>query len=285
MEKIFFTIDSAGDLPKEISQRCCEIEVIPLHIILGEESFKEGVDVQPLDVTEYVDKTKKLPKTSAVTVGEYIDVFKRLRKGGYSVIHISLSSKMSGSHQSALIASKEFENVYVIDSLLATSAMSLLLLKGCEMRENGLSIGEIIEQLEELKEKIKINFIINSLDYLHKGGRCSALARFGANALGIKFCIESQKGALGIKRKYRGRLLQCQLSYIDDLVSEYKGRIDNKIAIFAYTPGISKENKKIIKENIEKNIHFEEIITTQAGCTMTSHCGPETIAFLFITND
>lgn len=285
MEKIFFTIDSAGDLPKEIALRYSDIEVIPLHIVLLDESFKDGVDIQSPDVIDYVNRTKTLPKTSAVTVGEYIDVFERLSKKGYSVIHFSLSSKLSGSYQSALIASKDFPNVYVIDSLLATSAMSLLLLKGCEMREKGFSKEEITVKLEQLKTRVKINFLINSLDYLHKGGRCSALARFGANALGIKICIESHEGSLSVKRKYRGRLLQCQLSYIDDLYSEFNGSIDNKTAMFVFTPRISDEDKQIIKEKVEKIFSFEEVFEVQAGCTMTSHCGPFAIALLFITND
>lgn len=285
MEKIFFTIDSAGDLPKDIALRYTDIEVIPLHIVLGDDSFKDGEDIQSPDVIDYVDRTKMLPKTSAVTVGEYIDVFGRLSKAGYSIIHISLSSKLSGSHQSALIASKDFPNVYVIDSLLATAAISLLLLRGCEMRESGLSSKEIITELEQLKTKVKITFVINNLDYLHKGGRCSALASFGANVLGIKLCIESREGALSVKRKYRGRLLQCQLSYIDDIISEYKENIDNKIAVFVYTLGISDEDKEKIRSKIEKTFYFKKTIEVQAGCTMTSHCGPYAIALLFITND
>lgn len=284
MEKVYFTIDSAGDLPDGFTSRYTDIEIIPLHIILGEDSFEDGVTITASDIIDYVEKTKTLPKTSAVTVGEYADIFTRLTGSGFSVVHIALSSNLSASYQSALIASEGFDNVHIVNSLLVSSSMALLLMKGCELREKGFSASQIALMLEKMKSKAVTSFIIDKLDYLHKGGRCSAVSAFGANALGIKLCIEAREGSLCVRKKYRGRLLQCQQAYIDDILTSYGSNIDGSAVILGYTPGLSPENEEILINQIKKNYNFKEILIAHPGCTITSHCGPNTAAVLFMIN-
>lgn len=284
MEKVYFTVDSAGDLPDGFASRYTDFEIVPLHIILGDSCFEDGVNITASDVIAYVDKTKTLPKTSAVTAGEYADIFTRLTGLGFSVVHIALSSNLSASCQSALIASEGFDNVHVINSLLVSSSMALLLMKGCEMREKGFSASQITHMLEKMKSETVTTFIIDKLDYLHKGGRCSAVSAFGANALGIKLCIESREGSLCIRKKYRGRLLQCQQAYIDDILTTHGSNIDGSAVILGYTPGLSPENEEILINQIKKNYAFKEVLVAHPGCTITSHCGPDTIAVLFMTN-
>jgi DegV family protein with EDD domain len=284
MNKTFFNIDSAGDLPQGIIEHCADIQVIPLYIILGDKSFRDGITVFAEDIIDYVEKTNALPKTSAATVGDYFSVFSRLTDEGFDVVHISLSSKISSSFQNALITSQDFDNVYVVDSLCLSSAMALLLLKGCEMRDLGFSAEETAKELERARSSVVTTFIIDKLDYLHKGGRCSALSVLGANALGIKPCIGMHEGSLHVQKKYRGRLLQCQLTYIDDILTYYGDKIDYSTAILGYTPGLSPENEKFLKNRIKENHSFKEILVAQPGCTITSHCGPNTLAVFFMIN-
>lgn len=284
MNKTFFTIDSAGDLPQGIAKLCADIQVIPLYVTLGDKSLRDGIDVFALDVINYVEKTNTLPKTSAATVGDYSAVFSGLTAEGFDVVHISLSSKISSSYQNAFIASQSFDNVYIIDSLCLSSSMALLLLKGCEMRERGFFAEQTAKELERIKSSVITTFIIDKLDYLHKGGRCSALSALGANALGIKPCIGMDAGSLHVKKKYVGRLLQCQLTYIDDILAYYGDKIDCGTVILGYTPGLSMENENLLKKRINENRSFKEVLIAHPGCTITSHCGPNTLAVFFMIN-
>lgn len=283
MEKVFLTIDSACDLPDGFSERYTDYEVVPLHIILGDDSFEDGINITSSDVIHYVDKTNTLPKTASMASWEYTEVFTRLTSLGLSVVHLSLSSKISASYQNALIASRDFDNVYVVDSLHLSSSMALLLMKACKMRDNGLSAEKIAAGLEKIKHNAITSLIVDKLDYLYKGGRCSALSVFGANALHIKVCVESREGSLYVKKKYRGQLLKCQQSYIDDMLTEHSGNIDRSAAILGYTAGLSPKNEAILIDRIKKNYDFKEIFVAHPGCTITSHCGPDTLAVFFMT--
>ncbi len=281
MKKVCFTLDSASDLPEALLFRYADIEIVPLHILLGDDSFEDGVNIRPEDVIRYVDETGDLPKTSAVAVAEYSDVFGRLTGAGCAVVHIALSSGISSSCQNALVAAADYDNVFVVDSELLSSGMALLLIKGCEMRKRGASAKEIADALQILKKNIITSFIIDKLDYLKKGGRCSGAAAFGANILGIKPCIGMHDGVLSVGKKYRGKLSQCQITYVGDILSE-AGEIDTSVCILDYTPGVSSEQEQTLKQEIFKCHPFTEILIAHPGCTITSHCGPDTMAVFFM---
>ena len=245
MNKIFFTIDSAADLPNGLLGKIGDAEVVPLHIILGEDSYLDGVDVFPADIVEYAQSTGTLPKTSSVSVGEYADVFARLTGQGFEVVHIALSSGVSSTYSNACTAAGEFEGVYVVDSLLLTSAMALLLIKANELREQGVSAAGIAQRLQELKTKVRLSFIINGLDYLHKGGRCTGVAAFGANLLGIKPAIEMRDGKMFVGKKYRGKYEDCQLSYVRDVLGAVP-QPDKSVCILDYTGGVSERQEQLL---------------------------------------
>ncbi len=281
MEKVFFTLDSASDLPEALLSRYSDIELIPLHIQLGDDGFEDGVNVHTEDIIRYVDKTGDLPMTSAVIAAQYTDVFGRLTEEGYTVVHIAMASTSSSSCQNALIAAADFENVFVVDSGLLSSGMALLLIKASAMRERGETAKQIADELDRIKSKVATSFIIDKLDYLKKGGRCSGVAAFGANILGIKPCIEMRGGVLAVGKKYRGKLAQCQLAYAADCLSEVQD-IDKSVCILGYTPGVSPEHEEALRQEILRHCPFQEILVAHPGCTITSHCGPDTMAVFFM---
>ena len=205
-KNIAITADSTCDLPDSYVKEN-EITVIPLSILLGDKVYHDGVDIKPADIYKYVDEHSTLPKTSAVTPAEYHEVFKRLTDEGKKVVHIGFSSGLSSSFQNACVAAEEFDDVYCVDSKSLCTAMGLLVLKACDYRDKGMEARRIADKVNKLVPKVSATFVLENLEYLHKGGRCSGIAKFGANVLGIKpsIAVETQNGRLEIAKKYRGR--------------------------------------------------------------------------------
>lgn len=283
MSKIYITADSTIDLPAALLEKY-DIKTTPLHVFIGEDEYLDGVSINSTELLDKYNETKILPKTSAVPVAEYEEFFGRLTADGAFVVHYSLSSALSSSHQNALIASAGFKGkVFVVDTLLLSTAMALLAVKGCQMRDKGLSAEEIFRRSNDLRSKVKCSFILDKLDFLSKGGRCSALTAFGANILGIKPSIEMNNGKLGVAKKYRGKIELCQLQYINDLLSSEQN-IDLSLGFLTFSEGCSEEQLENLRKEIRKNCRFECIETTKAGCTVTAHCGRNTMGFLFMTD-
>lgn len=281
-ERIIITTDSPADLPTELFERYEDIAVIPLHITLGDESFRDdGVSVTPQRLESFFDETGVLPKTASVSVAEYIGIFSEYTREGASVVHLSLSSGISSTYHNAVLAAAELSGVYVVDTFALCSSMALLLIKACELRSKGVGAKEIADAVLTLRDKTITTFIIENLGWLSKGGRCSGATALGANILGIKPCIEMHGGVLSVGKKYRGKFTQCQLSYVSDVLSAYKP--DGKTAILAFTDGMSSEQEEALKKQIKRTHGFKEILTAHPGCTITAHCGPNTAAVFFIT--
>lgn len=274
--------DSPADMPKELCDRY-KVRTIPLHVILDEKSYDDGVTIVPKDIYKFYDENKLLPKTAAVSVSEYEDFFRELTSGGSSVVHISLSSEISSTFQNASIAAAEFNNVFIVDSKSLCCGMALLVIKAAEMAEKGVPAKEIATEIEKLKTNVKTSFILDNLLYLHKGGRCSGVAAFGANVLGIKPSIVMNDGVLTVGKKYRGKLETCQVQYMHDVLKANKGKVDDSRVILARTDGVSDEQMDLIAKEIVKIVPFKEVLMAYAGCTITSHCGAKTFAVLFMT--
>jgi len=202
--KIAIAADSTCDLSPEIIEEN-HIKIVPLYVNLGEESLKDGIDIVPSDIFKYVKESGNLPKTSAVPIGEFLDFFEGLKKDADAIIYFSISSGFSSSYQNAVVAADEMENVYVVDTKNLSTGEGLLILKACKMVRDGASVDEIIKEMDSLSQKVDASFVIENLDFLHKGGRCSALAHLGANLLGIKPCIEVLNGNMTVGKKYRGK--------------------------------------------------------------------------------
>ena len=281
MARTIISTDSPADVPAEIRERY-DIRVIPLHIILDDDCFEDGVNIQPDDLYAFYKKTGRLPKTSAVSVAEYTDFFKELTQDGSSVVHISFSSALSATHQNARLAAADFDNVYIVDSKSLSTGIALLAIKAAQLAQDGLDAKTIAHEMEYKREKVVTTFILDKLEFLYKGGRCSGVAMLGANVLGIKPSIVMVDGKLQVGKKYRGKLENCQMQYVRDLLEQYAGRIDTDRAVLSRTAGVSDEQMKALQKEIHKTLKFKEYIVSTVGCTITSHCGERTFTFEFM---
>lgn len=276
--KITISVDSTCDLSPELIKEN-NINIMPLYVNLGEESLRDGIDIEPKDIFEYVEKTGELPKTSAIPVGVFIDSFEEMKKDSDAVIYFSISSGFSSSYQNACLAAEEVGGVYVVDTKNLSTGEGLLVLKACKMANEGKTPEEIVEKINELVEKVDASFVIEKLDFLHKGGRCSALAHLGANLLNIKPCIEVKDGKMGVGKKYRGKYISILEKYIAERLADTD--VDDEFAFFTY----SESNEEYVEAGYRAVVNsgrFKEVYKTKAGCTITTHCGKNTMGVLFI---
>lgn len=279
MNNIVITSDSTSDLSSELRQRY-NINILPLGVTLAGKVYKDGVDITPDDIYTHHDKTGELPKTTAANVDEFYNFFKKFADEGKTVIHFDISSGMSSTFNNARIAAEEFENIYVIDSANLSTGIGLLVVAAAEMVNEGLEAEEIIAKINDMVPKVDASFVIDNLEYLYKGGRCSALAAFGANMLKLKPCIEVKNGAMGVGKKYRGRYADVLKTYVSERLGDGSD-IDNS-RVFVTHAGCDEEIVKQVVEQVKEAGIFKEVFLTRAGCTVSSHCGANTLGVLFI---
>ena len=277
--KIKITSDSTCDLSRE-QIAAYDVHIMPLAVAMGENNYRDGVDITPEQIYAHVAKGGDLPKTAANNIAEYAEVFGRFAAEYDAVIHLNISSDFSSCYQNACVAAADFENVYVVDSRNLSTGHGLLVIRAYELAEEGKSGAEIAEMLRNIAERVDASFILNQLEYLKKGGRCSALTVLGANMLKLKPCIEVKDGKMGVGKKYRGNFEKCLKEYVVDRLS---GRDDLELArVFVTHSGISKDLVDLAVNTVRELQPFKEICVTQAGCTVSSHCGPDTIGVLYI---
>lgn len=272
--------DSTCDLSPELIEKY-GIAIVPLSVTLGNATGLDGLDVRPEDIYAYVRESNALPKTSAVNVDEYRRVFEFWSKSGYAIVHFCISSEFSSSYQNAYAASEGMKDVHVIDSRNLSSGQGLLVLHGAEMAQSGKTAEEIFRECSALVSQVEASFVVDSLDYLYKGGRCSALSAFGANLLNIKPCIDVLDGQMIPSTKYRGRIGSVMLKYVQKRLA---GRDDiDKHRIFITHTQCDPADVQAVRKKIEELApDFEEILDTTAGATITTHCGPNTLGILFL---
>lgn len=280
MNKIKITCDSTCDLTPELYARC-KVDVMPLEINLGGEYYRDSVDITAEKVFEYVSETGVLPKTAAISMANYFKLFEKYTSKGYAVIHINISSEFSSCYQNACLAAAELEDVYVIDSRNLSSGSGHLVLAAAEMAEEGLEASEIADKLNEIKEKLDVSFVLQTLEYLKKGGRCSSIAALGASILQLCPEIEVAEGTMRAKRKYRGKMKKTIADYVKGRLAG-RDDLDTK-RIFVTHSGVPTEIVEEVKATVANEYGFEEVIETRAGCTVSSHCGPECLGVLFFT--
>ncbi len=279
MAKVIITTDSTADLSKELVEKS-GVKVIPLYINLAEKSLADnGVDIVPDDIYEFVEKTGNLPTTSANPVGNYADTFKELTEQGFDVVHLNISSNFSCTHQNACLAAEDYDNVFVVDTRNLSTGSGLLVLEAARMQKEGMEASAIAEELKNLTGKADASFVIDDLTYLHKGGRCSAAAKFGANLLKLKPCIQVKNGAMDATKKYRGEYKSCVIQYVKDKLADIDS-IDTK-RIFVTHTKCDDEVVKAAIDTVNACAKFDEVLVTTAGCTVTTHCGPNTLGVLF----
>lgn len=281
MSDIVITSDSTCDLSEEQLEKN-GISLMRLSVILGAHTYKDGVDIMPADIFRHFDETGELPKTAAPSTEEYAEFFKQFTDAGKTVIHFNISSKASGSHGFAAAAAKQFDGkVLVVDSHALSTGQGLLVMKACDLRDEGKSAQEIYDEIMSLREKVNTSFVPDTLLYLYKGGRCSTLSYYGAKVLSIHPLIDMKDGELYPKKKYIGKMSRCIRNYINDLVAEYPSY--DKRRCFVTHSNADPELVELAKSMVEELFDFEEIDVTVAGSIITSHCGRNTLGVLFIT--
>ena len=279
MSNIRITCDSTCDLTASLYETY-RAQPVPLGVSLGDDFRRDGVDIKPQDTYAFAAATGSLPKTSAISVGEYEELFRSLTAQGDPVIHINLSSELSASHQNACLAAQMVGNVYVVDSRNLSSGSGHLVLLARELADEGKSPEEIVATLEEARAKLDVSFVLQTLEYLHMGGRCSGVAAFGANLMKLRPEIEVIGGKMQVGHKYRGTMEKTILAYI-------RGRLEGRTdidchRIFITHSGVPQDIEDKAVALVKELQPFREVIVTSAGCTISSHCGPNCLGVLFL---
>lgn len=277
--KIKITADSTCDLSAELCKQY-GIEILPLYIIKDGDGYRDMREIQPEDIFKHVASGGDITSTAAINVEDYIGYFSPFSGEYDAIIHINISSDFSACYQNAMIAAKEFDNVYPVDSRNLSTGSGLLVLKAAELAKEGYSATDIVDILNETAKKVEASFVIDKLDYLRKGGRCSTLAALGANILSLRPCIEVKDGKMSVGKKYRGVFANCIEKYVAERLSG-RDDIDYERIFVTHTP-CDKALCERVKKYIKQNFKFKEILETNAGCTVSSHCGPNTLGVLFI---
>lgn len=277
--RIAVSVESTSDLSKELLAEK-DVKVIPFHITLGDRTFKDG-EVTTLDMFKYVDETGTLPKTNALNEFEYTEYFAQLRTEYDAVVHICLSSGLSSSCSNAERAATNVPDVYVVDSLSLSTGIGLLALYARKLADEGVAPAEIAKKLVERRANLQVSFVVERLDYLYKGGRCSSLARFGANLLKLRPRIVVKDGKMSSDKKYRGGMGGVIVKYGESLMEEFNNP-DLSVAFITYTSAT--EEMLAAADEACKNFGFEKVYHTTAGGTIASHCGANTLGILYFND-
>jgi len=277
--KIKILSDSTCDLGEVLLKRY-DITLVPLSVIMDGKDYKDGVTISPAEVFAHVAAGGDLCSTSAVSIGEYADIFAQYTNDYDGVIHINIGSGFSTCYQSAYLAAEEFPNVRVIDSKNLSTGQGLVVLKACELAKTCDDLDILADTLRSFTEKVEASFLVDKLDYLVKGGRCSSAAALGANLLSLKPCIEVKDGKMAVGKKYRGNYAKCLASYVKERLADRED-ID-RTHLFVTKTEISEESYQGVMDAVHTYGGFESVYETTAGCTISCHCGPGTLGVLFI---
>ena len=277
--KIKIISDSTCDLsPAQIAQH--NITVIPLIVIKDDQEYRDGVTITAADVFAHVAAGGNLCSTAALNYGIYQEYFEKYASEYDGVVHISLGSGFSSSYQNACLAADEFDNVIAIDSMNLSTGQGHVVLEACRLAKEVESLAELKEKLDAFTPRVEASFLVDKLNYLAKGGRCSAVAALGANLLNLKPCIEVKNGKMSVVKKYRGSYAKCLASYVKDRLDSREDIIRNELFL-TYTT-VTDECRTAVVNAIEQYGNFENVYETQAGCTVSCHCGPDTLGILFV---
>lgn len=275
------TADSTCDLSPELIN-ALDIDIIPLTVVMNDRGYLDGKEITPSDIFRAVDGGGHLPTTSAVSVAEYQKVFSNLREHYDEVIHINIGSGFSACYQNACLAAAELNGVYAVDSQNLSSGQGHVVVSAAQAAKEGKNATEILSMLEELVPRVETSFILDRLDYMVKGGRCSTVTMLGANLLQLKPCIEVKNGTMSVAKKYRGSFEKCLKAYVKERLENREDIIPRRI--FITHPACPLSDVILVQEEIKKYKTFDEITETHAGCTVSCHCGPRTLGILFIRN-
>lgn len=273
------TADSTCDLSPALLREN-DITLAPLTIVKGDQDFLDGVTITPADIFAHVSSGGSLCSTAAVSIGEYTSLFRRFAGEYDAVVHVTIGSAFSACYQNACLAAQEFPNVRVIDSCNLSTGHGHVVLEACQRAKTAESLDELCQELRELTGRVESSFLLSRLDYMVKGGRCSSVAALGANLLGLKPCIEVRDGKMQVVGKYRGAFPKCLAKYVKDRLKDREDIVRERIFI-THSP-VDAESLEAAREAVRVYGQFQTVYETEAGCTVSCHCGPGTLGVLFL---
>ena len=277
--------DSTCDLSKDLLEKY-DISVLPLHIVLGDKEYKDGLEISPDEIYEWSNTNKEAPKTSAAAISDTIDIYSKYLKSYDEIICFSISGQMSTTVNVMRMAAEELDaedKIHIIDSENLSTGGGLLVVEAAIMAKEGKSGTEIVESINELKPFVRASFIVDTLTFLHRGGRCSGVAALAGGALKLHPKIVVENGGMKPDKKYRGKMNSAILSYVKDLEPQIKNAKNDRV--FITHSGCEEEIIQSVRQYLSELGHFEEILITRAGGVISSHCGPGTLGVLFIENN
>lgn len=278
-EKVIISSDSTTDLGGELLQHY-NIHILPLQVTLGDKTYHDGVDIDPDAIYHHYEVAGQLPQTAAPNIGDHLDFFTPLRQEG-EVVHFTISSDMSSSYQNACMAAQELGGIHVVDTRNLSTGGGLLVLAAAEMAQQGMSAADIAAKCRDMVDRVSASFVIDDLTYLHKGGRCSALAALGANLLQLKPAISVVGGKMIVAKKYRGKFPLALRQYIADQIGD--GSNIEPAHVFVTHAGCDDELIELCAAQVKQLLpQVQELHVTRAGCTISSHCGRNCLGVLFI---
>jgi len=274
---IKITTDSTCDLPDALLQEN-DITVVPLGIVKGEKLYRDGVDIHPADIAAHVDAGGDITTTNAVNAADYYDLFSRLLEKYDAVIHINLGAEFSCCYQNAQIAAAELPEVYVVDSANLTVGIGEMALRAARSARAGKTPAEIVAELEDLRTRAEVSFVMERLDYMKKGGRCSTVTAIGANLLKLRPCVEVIDGKMSVTKKYRGSMERVVAEFLHDRLD---GRTDiDTERVWLVDSAFGPELADAAREVLQEDERFGRILEGKTGCTIFSHCGPNTLGLV-----
>ena len=274
--------DSTCDLSADLIQKH-NIDIVPLIVMKDNQEYLDGVTITPADIFAHVASGGSLCSTAARGVAVYQEMFAKYAKDYDGVLHVNIGSDFSSSYQNACIAAQDFDNVRVVDSRNLSTGQGLVVLKACELAKSAQSVDQLKAELDAFTPRVEASFVLDKLEYMVKGGRCSSAAALGANLLNLKPSIEVRDGKMSVVKKYRGKYDRCLRNYVMDRLGNRED-IDRGTLFITHTP-VSDECLEAVREAVKECGHFDNIYETEAGCTVSCHCGPGTLGVLFVRKE
>ena len=281
--KVILSADSTCDLGEELKARY-DVQYYPFHVILEGKDYQDNVDIHIEDIFQAYYDRKALPRTAAINVEEYVEYFRPWVEQGFDVLHFCLGGALSSAQRNCVLAARELGgHVFPIDSCNLSTGISLQIIEAGERIRAGMSAAEIAQAMKEIIPHCHASFILDTLEFMRAGGRCSTIVAVGANLLALKPCIEvdNSDGSMHVGKKYRGNLKKVLPQYVRDKLTQYD-RIKRDHLFITYS-SIDPSYVELVRQAVLDVTDFKEIHVTTASCTIASHCGPNTLGILFET--
>lgn len=274
--------DSTCDLSKELIERY-NISILPLHILLGDDEYEDGVNLTPQEIFSWSDENKSTPKTSAPSIEQAIELFKKELESASELVVFTISADMSTSINVCRMAAQELEaedRIHIVDSMNLSTGIGLTVIEAAILAKEGKSAEDILKHVSKIIPNVRASFVVDTLEYLYRGGRCSGLSAMIGTAMKLHPKIVVSEGKMSSNKKYRGKMKSVILSYAKDMESELL--LAKKDRVFITHSSVDKDIVEEVKSYLEGLNIFDEILETTAGGVISSHCGPGTLGVLFI---